>query len=157
MKFKIIIIALVLATSGFFYVQAKNAQPLHAGHPPQAVTVYKTKTCGCCANYLSFLRTKNYDVTEVNLSQDNLIKKKRALGVPSSLDSCHTTVAGQYFIEGHIPYEAVSRLLKDKPNIKGIGMPGMPQASPGMPGTKVEPFAISQVNINGNVLPYLTL
>lgn len=159
MRFKIILATLILSTLVFAGVRSKNATPTHSGHPPQAVTVYKTVTCGCCANYISYLRTKNYDVEEINLTQENLTSKKRSLDIPSSLDSCHTTVAkaGGYFIEGHIPYEATDKLLSEKPDIKGIGMPGMPSASPGMPGSKTAPFIISQVDKQDALSNYLTL
>ena len=41
-----------------------------------------------------------------------------------------------------MPLEAVEKLLKEKPDIKGIALPGMPSGSPGMPGPKVAPFVI---------------
>lgn len=95
----------------------------------------------------------------MDFDQKTLDKKKQELGVPDELDSCHTTVVKDdgYFVEGHIPYEGVERLLSEKPDVKGIGMPGMPSASPGMPGSKTEPFVISLVGNDGAVSPYLTL
>lgn len=159
MLFKAILVTLLLVGTATVVVARRNAAPTHADHPARSVTVYKTPTCGCCGNYVSYLRTKNYEVEVIDLEQEELTAKKTALGIPSSLDSCHTTVdtAGDYFVEGHIPYEAVEKLLSEKPSIKGIGMPGMPAASPGMPGTKDEPFVISQVDNDGNLSNYLTL
>ncbi len=50
-----------------------------------------------------------------------------------------------YFIEGHVPIEAIEKLLTEKPEIDGIALPGMPSGSPGMPGFKLSPFKIHSV------------
>lgn len=125
-----------------------------------AVTVHKTLTCGCCANYVGYLQNKGYSVTVVNHNTNSdMDKEKEKLSVPTSLYSCHTTVFDEedYYAEGHIPIEAIDKLIVDRPDIAGIGMPGMPSASPGMPGQKLEPFDISQVSKKGEVSAYMTL
>ena len=53
-------------------------------------------------------------------------------GVTPQLGSCHTAKAGAYTIEGHVPAADIQRLLKEKPAIAGIAVPGMPMGSPGM-------------------------
>jgi hypothetical protein len=35
-------------------------------------------------------------------------------------------------VEGHVPAEVLRKLLKERPKIKGIAVPGMPAGSPGM-------------------------
>ena len=58
---------------------------------------------------------------------------KDSLGVPASLRSCHTAVAGKYLIEGHVPAADVKQLLATKPaKTMGVAVPGMPAGSPGM-------------------------
>lgn len=157
-KTAIIIIAAFIGLIGALtaYVSfTKEDMPLKS-----AVTVHKTVTCGCCANYVGYLKTNGYQVKVVNHTDDKLLtKEKRSHGIPGELDSCHTTLFDKenYFVEGHIPLEAIDKLLTEAPDIAGIGMPGMPSASPGMPGSKTEPFNISQVGIDGNVTDYLTL
>ena len=66
------------------------------------------------------------------------------------MEICHTTIIGDYFVEGHVPLEAVEKLLTEKPDIKGIAMPGMPSGSPGMPGAKKGDFVIYAVNRDGS-------
>lgn len=135
----------------------KPAEPVMA---KANVTVHKTATCGCCGNYVGYLKQNGYNVTVINHATNELMTaEKRKMDIPSSLDSCHTTVfdESKLYVEGHIPIEAVDKVFADKPEIDGIGMPGMPSASPGMPGKKTEPFNISQVKRDGNVLPYMTL
>ena len=41
-----------------------------------------------------------------------------------------------YFIEGHVPHDAITKLLAEKPDIKGITVPGMP-AGINVPGMEV--------------------
>jgi hypothetical protein len=52
--------------------------------------------------------------------------------VPQSLRSCHTAVVGGYLVEGHVPAGVVRQLLRERPKIAGIAVPGMPAGSPGM-------------------------
>ncbi len=111
-----------------------------------AVTVYKTATCGCCANYVTYLERSGLEVDAVNVPSLGDIKKQYS--IPSDLQSCHTTVIGDYVVEGHVPVEAISKLMSEKPAIRGIGMAGMPSGSPGMPGAK-EPFFIYELTEAG--------
>ncbi|MEZ4734325.1 MAG: DUF411 domain-containing protein [Caldilineaceae bacterium] len=46
--------------------------------------------------------------------------------------SCHTAIVDGYVIEGHVPAADIKRLLKERPQVKGLSVPGMPVGSPGM-------------------------
>jgi hypothetical protein len=61
------------------------------------------------------------------------------------MDSCHTLIIEDYFVEGHIPIEAIEKLLAEQPDIDGITLPDMPSGSPGMPGVKKGDFVIYSV------------
>jgi hypothetical protein len=69
---------------------------------------------------------------------------KRERGVPADAASCHTAIVNGYVVEGHVPADAVLKMLKEKPAIAGIAVPGMPMGSPGMevPGGQKEAFNI---------------
>lgn len=119
------------------------------------VTVYKSSTCGCCRLYVGYLEQMGY---EVNVEDtENMDEVKARYDIPEDKRSCHTTVIDDYFVEGHIPIEAVKKMMTDKPAIKGIAMPGMPSGSPGMPGAKYGPFEISQLGNEGNWSNYMSL
>jgi hypothetical protein len=60
---------------------------------------------------------------------------KVRLGVPTTLYSCHTAQIGKYIVEGHVPVPAIAKLLEEKPDLKGIAVPGMPAGPPGMGGS----------------------
>ena len=74
---------------------------------------------------------------------------KTKYSVPSALASCHTTIVNGYVVEGHVPVEAIERLLLEQPKIIGIALPGMPTGSPGMPGSKSSPFDIRMIDLVG--------
>ena len=58
--------------------------------------------------------------------------------MPQALASCHTAEIDGYVIEGHVPADAIKRLLVEKPQAKGLAVPGMPVGSPGMEVEGVE-------------------
>jgi hypothetical protein len=74
---------------------------------------------------------------------------KGAFGVPDEMWSCHTVSIGGYVVEGHVPVEAIRRLSTAHSELRGIALPGMPAGSPGMSGTKAEPFEIVSFSEDG--------
>ncbi len=76
--------------------------------------------------------------------------------VPPGMESCHITVLDGYSAEGHIPVEAIEKLLMENPDIDGLVMPGMPPGSPGMPGPQVEDFVIYAVK-DGKTSKFMTI
>ncbi len=64
--------------------------------------------------------------------------------VPADLEACHTAVIEGYVIEGHVPADVISRLLRERAKILGLAVPGMPAGSPGMeaPGSPSEPYRV---------------
>ena len=108
---------------------------------PPSATVYKTATCGCCAKWVDHMRAQGFVVKVHDVDDIGSVKAK--FGVPRELGSCHTAVVGGYVIEGHVPADAVKRLLRERPKVAGLAVPGMPVGSPGMeqPGRQ-DPYAI---------------
>ncbi len=98
--------------------------------------VYKSPTCGCCEEYVTYLRDQGFAVNAVNRDDMSAVKQRFGTEVAPS---CHTVVIGQYVVEGHVPVGAIEKLLKEQPDIRGLSVPGMPAHSPGMgphtPGT----------------------
>ena len=106
------------------------------------ITMYRSPNCGCCGKYAKELEKKGYEVDVV--VQKDMFKIKDKYGIPQDKQSCHTMTYKNYFIEGHAPIEAVNKLVSEKPEIDGIGMPGMPAGSLGMGGVKKAPFQVYQ-------------
>ena len=105
--------------------------------------LYKDPDCGCCADYAKYLEGEGIRVRVKETTA--LAALRRMAGVPEKLASCHTMTVGNYVVEGHVPVTAVRRLLAEKPDIRGIALPGMPQGSPGMSGVKEGPFVVYEI------------
>ena len=118
------------------------------------VEVFKTSSCGCCYGYVLFLEEEKFKVKKTDMRSLHSIKKR--YNIPLEMQSCHTTILGKYFIEGHVPIEAINKLLKEQPDIDGIALPGMPIGTPGMPGEKEEPYVIYQL-VDGKSSVFMTI
>jgi len=97
---------------------------------PVMLAVYKTPTCGCCSKWVEHMKQNGFTGHVTDLNDLSAIKTKH--GVPSKLQSCHTGVVNGYVVEGHVPASDVKRMLKERPAIAGLTLPGMPSGSPGM-------------------------
>ena len=111
-----------------------------------SVTIHKSQYCGCCGEWGSYMEKQGYDIETVNVEEMSEVKEE--FNIPYELVSCHTSEIEGYVVEGHVPNEAIEKLLREKPDILGIGMAGMPSGSPGMPGPKVD-FLIYEINKDG--------
>jgi hypothetical protein len=94
------------------------------------ITVYKTPDCGCCVKWVEYLQKEGFEVKAAN--RDDLSSIKQRAGVPPEMSSCHTALVDGYVIEGHVPAQAIRKLLKERPDTLGLAVPGMPANSPGM-------------------------
>jgi hypothetical protein len=108
--------------------------------PAFPITVYKSATCGCCAKWNDHLRAAGFTVTNHDLPDVTAVKEQH--GVPSALRSCHTALVGGYVVEGHVPSDVIKKLLRERPNVEGIAVPGMPMGSPGMEGSRNDPYDV---------------
>jgi hypothetical protein len=102
------------------------ARPLAKPH----IDVKKQPGCGCCTKWTEHLRANGFDVTAAEAPDIQQIKQ--TLGVPEALQSCHTATVEGYVIEGHVPADDIHRLLRERPKVAGLAVPGMPMGSPGM-------------------------
>ncbi len=105
----------------------------------ELATVYRSPSCGCCEAWVAYLKSNGFDATVVSTEDLEAIKEK--MHVPADMQSCHTAVIAGYAVEGHVPVEAIVKLLAEKPHVTGIAAPGMPVGSPGMSGPK-EAFTV---------------
>ena len=140
------IIILILFVSLFYtynFVTVKKDVLANVYNNKLNVEVFKTPSCGCCYGYVLFLEKEKFNVKQTDMRSLHSIKQK--YNIPVEMQSCHTTIIGKYFIEGHVPLEAINKLLEEQPSIDGIALPGMPIGTPGMPGDKDEPYVIYQL------------
>ena len=141
-----VLIALLITAGGVgagsLLLNQKNARAAD-------IVVYKSSTCGCCKKWVSHLEQNGYTVEVHNQNRSKLSSIKAEMEVPRGLQSCHTAKIGGYVIEGHVPADVIARLLKEKPQIKGLAVPGMPMGSPGMEGSRRDAYDVLALQENG--------
>ncbi|MEO8127991.1 MAG: DUF411 domain-containing protein [Bryobacteraceae bacterium] len=123
---------------------------LQAAEPE--ITVFKTKTCGCCGKWVEHVRASGFKVTVKEVASTAEYQKQ--YGVPERLQSCHTAIVGGYTIEGHVPAADIQRLLKERPKAKGLAVPGMPAGSPGMEGARSDAYSVVKFDAAGAASVY---
>jgi hypothetical protein len=144
MRSRLIVAALAAAL-------ASSSAPTLAQRQGPTVQVYKSPTCGCCANWVKHLQQHGF-TTQVTETEDvAAIKAKH--NVPAKVQSCHTAIVGGYVLEGHVPAADVQRLLADKPAVTGLAVPGMPIGSPGMevPNMKPQKYDVVTFDKKGQI------
>lgn len=118
------------------------------------VVVHKNESCGCCKLWVQHLEKAGFSVQVID--EDNLGPIKERVGVPYGKGSCHTAEVAGYFVEGHVPATDIQRLLRERPQAKGLTVPGMPAGSPGMevPSGQVVPYEVLLVGKDGSTSVY---
>jgi hypothetical protein len=118
------------------------------------VDVYKDPTCGCCTLWVDHLKAAGF-TTRVTES-DEVVTLKNERGVPMRARSCHTAIVDGYVVEGHVPAADIQKMLRERPAIAGLGVPGMPIGSPGMevPGMAAQAFDTLSFTRDGSVAVY---
>lgn len=124
------------------------ALPVHATE----IIVYKSPTCGCCKKWVKHLRNNGFEVKAVDVK--NIVPYKIKHGVTQPLASCHTALVDGHTIEGHVPAADIKRLLKERPKIKGLAVPGMPMGTPGMEGHRKDAYNVVTFDTKGKTGVY---
>lgn len=128
------------------------AAPWALGQKMPLVEVWKSDSCGCCAEWVKHME-KNGFATKVHRVEDTS-PVRRALGMPERMASCHTAKVEGYVIEGHVPASDVKKLLAQKPRARGLAAPGMPAGSPGMDIPDSPPYQTYLVRADGGAQVY---
>lgn len=112
------------------------------------VVMYKNPGCECCDKWASYVEGSGYSVKTVEA--ENLYAIKADQGIPQNMGACHTAIAGDYVIEGHVPAEDIMRLFREKPDAAGLVVPGMPASSPGMNTALNKPYDVYLLKNDGS-------
>src|SRR5690349_4738488 len=127
---------------------------LAAAPTAPALEVWKVRACGCCSSWARRFEQAGFAVTMHEL--DDVTPVRAAAGVPADLAGCHTAKVEGYIVEGHVPVEAVRRLLAERPAVVGLAVPGMPVGSPGMEveGAQPQPYKVMAFTREGKTSVY---
>jgi hypothetical protein len=116
------------------------------------IKVYKDPQCGCCKEWVKNLEANGFKVETMDMPDLSMIKEKYA--VKPEIQACHTAIVGGYVVEGHVPADLIKQMLKEKPAIAGLAVPGMPQGSPGMEGATKERYNVLTFDRAGRTTVY---
>ena len=123
-----------LISSGMLFANTINFHRISAATQENIdmpkVFSYRSASCGCCKKWINHLRDNGLEVVDNIVEDVSVIKNQYQ--IPNNLRSCHSAQIANYTIEGHVPIESINKLFREKPNINGIAVPGMPLGSPGM-------------------------
>jgi hypothetical protein len=144
----IVIAAAVLASAGA--AQRSTGKP--AATAAQPITVYKTASCGCCGKWAEHLKQNGFAPTIHTVQTTDAAPP--AKGVPQALRSCHTATLEGYTIEGHVPADVIKKMLKERPKVAGLAVPGMPAGSPGMESSNPQPYEVIAFDAAGKTSVY---
>ena len=116
--------------------------------------MHKDPYCGCCTAWAEHMQKNGVALQSRNEADMSTVKAERK--VPADLRSCHTAEIGGYVFEGHVPADLVKKVLKDKPKIVGLAVPGMPMGSPGMEGPSKQSYQVLSFDEQGRRSVYAT-
>jgi hypothetical protein len=93
------------------------------------IKAYSPKVCLACIDWAEHLRQHGFkvDVTQT----DDMDAIKRKLKVPRELEAIPSATVAGYFIEGHVHADQIKELLDEKPEARGLAVPGLPLGAPG--------------------------
>ena len=145
----LLLAAALVALAGLAGCTEGSAAP-SGGEAVADVVVHKSPSCGCCSAWVEHMEQAGFAV-DVH-DTDDLGAIKEAVGLPHGMGSCHTAEVAGYFVEGHVPAGDVARLLSERPDARGLTVPGMPLGSPGMevPSGEVEAYDVLLVLPDGS-------
>jgi len=116
---------------------------------------YRNRGCGCCLAWTERMAAAGLPVLMED--NDDLAGLSAKLGIPPGLEGCHVGEIGGYVISGHVPPGDVLRLLSEKPDARGLLVPGMPVGSPGMEmGNQTERYDVLLLAKDGTASAFAT-
>ena len=118
------------------------------------IEVFKDASCGCCSIWVEHLKAAGFKAIASNSTTMTAIKDEHR--VPPQARSCHTALVGGYVLEGHVPASDVQRLLKERPRVLGLAVPGMPLGSPGMEAPGGRPYDVLTFDKDGKTAVFST-
>lgn len=134
--------------------QGEPAQVAASATPDSnlVAVVYKDANCGCCSKWVDHIRDAGFKAVAHDVTDLDAIKRRN--GIPGALHSCHTAEIGGYLVEGHVPADLIQKMLRERPDIAGLAVPGMPVGSPGMEWTYSEPYEVIAFTRSGATSVY---
>ena len=115
---------------------------------PVRVQTFRDRGCGCCEGWVAAARKAGYAVTLRDLDRE---ERLRRFALSPALAGCHTSLVAGYVVEGHVPFDVIARLQRERPRLRGIAAPGMPTGVPDMDAPRTGPLEIMTIEAHPRV------
>jgi len=149
-----ILLTAAVAVSAFAAQRADNRAASPSPSSAQPITVWRTATCGCCGKWVDHLKAAGFEPTVHIIERTD--DSPAAKHVPAALRSCHSATLEGYNVEGHVPADVIKQLLRERPKVAGIAVPGMPAGSPGMESSNPVQYDVIAYDDKGNTSVFAT-
>lgn len=117
----------------------------------KVIDMYKSENCGCCSLWGKAMEKDGFEVRTHVMNDQALSALKEKHAIPAGLRSCHTAVAGNLIIEGHVPATTIHKAMQSGSGIYGLATPGMPAGSPRMEmGARKEAYDVIAFSPEGS-------
>ncbi len=148
-----------LALAGLAATGMLLPRGLLAWTPPAKIpmTVYKSPSCGCCHSWVEYVTANGFAPKVVDVTDGARLEEiKTSSGIPMALRSCHLALVGTYAVEGHVPTDLIKKMLREKPQARGLAIPGMISGTPGMenPGAPPQHYDVLLFQRDGSSRVY---
>lgn len=132
---------------------------LLAWTPPAKIpiTVYKSPSCGCCHSWVEYIAANGFAPKVIDIADGARLEEiKTSSGIPVAMRSCHLALVGTYAVEGHVPTDLIRKMLREKPQARGLAIPGMISGTPGMenPGAPPQHYDVLLFQRDGSSRVY---
>tara|TARA_R100000322_G_scaffold15370_2_gene9253 strand:+ start:1209 stop:1691 length:483 start_codon:yes stop_codon:yes gene_type:complete len=136
-----------------YNLQASEPAATETAQATSEITVYKSPSCSCCADWAEHLENNGFTVQVETV--DDLRAIKSQYEVPREMASCHTAVIDGLVVEGHVPAGDIKAYVAN-PNAGfgdetvGLSVPGMPHGTPGMETGRQDSYAVLAFTADGD-------
>ncbi len=113
--------------------------------------MYKSENCGCCSLWGKAMEKDGFEVRTHVMNDQALSALKEKHAIPAGLRSCHTAVAGNLIIEGHVPATTIHKAMQSGSGIYGLATPVCQQEVLGMEmGARKEAYDVIAFSPDGS-------
>lgn len=114
------LVAIISIAGGILAAVVELCGPMLSTSTERQVALYRTHGCNCALAWRRTLESAGFEVQSYEPESLEPIRGK--LRTPERLHGCHVAIYMGYFIEGHVPANALRKLERDRPLAMGVAM-----------------------------------
>lgn len=116
----------------------------------KVIDMYKSENCGCCSLWGKAMEKDGFEVRTHVMNDQALSALKEKHAIPAGLRSCHTAVAGNLIIEGHVPATTIHKAMQSGSVYTVSPPPVCQQEVPNGDGARKEAYDVIAFSPDGS-------